>query len=319
MADVHLDSLCCACTAAAEPFETFLYFWDERDGPGWQGWWITPGWVGNERFFAFANDDVESPDLCKNWQGSNHSIHMHVARLSECLMGVRAASLNFEGAYMHELALPHDHKGCPVFRRLRDLTEAEKDAIDQRKQEATDIVTFSLANTSFSDAPSTVEGLVDTVPGVQPVLDWVNGGDVPDVALMMGATLDWVRGSEAAIAARCLSVEDAPRLVLHINSADDLDLLVTKDQAERVSVPELHDDESPLPVGWVIAARSNEVVTRTVRDHVLTAAKHLEEELPEEIRTLPQVLEQIQRLQWLVQKPCFTVCVWSDVSGSPMR
>ena len=43
--------------------ECFLYFWDERDGETWMGWWITPQDVGCMRYWAHApGSDTDTPD-----------------------------------------------------------------------------------------------------------------------------------------------------------------------------------------------------------------------------------------------------------------
>ena len=44
--------------------ETWLYYWDARDGSGYQGWWIAPE-VGSDLFMAFAPGDAEGPELCR--------------------------------------------------------------------------------------------------------------------------------------------------------------------------------------------------------------------------------------------------------------
>ena len=32
----------------------YMYFWDERDGPDWSGWWVTPDYMGNDEFYLHA-------------------------------------------------------------------------------------------------------------------------------------------------------------------------------------------------------------------------------------------------------------------------
>ena len=41
--------------------EVWLYFWDLRDGPDFNGWWITPDFVGNNDFFFSSNEDAPTP------------------------------------------------------------------------------------------------------------------------------------------------------------------------------------------------------------------------------------------------------------------
>ena len=38
-----------------------LYFWDERDGPDFSGWWITADYIGNNDFVLTASAKVQSP------------------------------------------------------------------------------------------------------------------------------------------------------------------------------------------------------------------------------------------------------------------
>ena len=53
--------------------EVWLYFWDLRDGPDFNGWWITPDFVGNNDFFFSSNEDAPTPVDCKlgSWRSPN--------------------------------------------------------------------------------------------------------------------------------------------------------------------------------------------------------------------------------------------------------
>eukprot|EP00616_Rhizochromulina_sp_CCMP1243_P006123 CAMPEP_0118979930 /NCGR_PEP_ID=MMETSP1173-20130426/27051_1 /TAXON_ID=1034831 /ORGANISM="Rhizochromulina marina cf, Strain CCMP1243" /LENGTH=778 /DNA_ID=CAMNT_0006930219 /DNA_START=46 /DNA_END=2382 /DNA_ORIENTATION=- len=42
--------------------KTYLYYWDDRDGVAFQGWWICFS-VGSQNFVAFKHGDLASPDL----------------------------------------------------------------------------------------------------------------------------------------------------------------------------------------------------------------------------------------------------------------
>jgi hypothetical protein len=105
----------------------------------------------------------------------------------------------------------------------------------------------------------------------------------------------------------------APRRTVHVDGPAGLDVVVSKGPDEWLSVPELADDEDwPLPVGWVLAERSILHVTSTVRELLETAIAHLSDDLPESLRTLPQVLEQVRTLRRLLEQGGFRVCAWSD-------
>mmetsp|Transcript_48887 Transcript_48887/g.104365 ORF Transcript_48887/g.104365 Transcript_48887/m.104365 type:complete len:176 (-) Transcript_48887:44-571(-) len=38
----------------------YMYFWDERDGGDWSGWWVTPDYKGNNEFYLHAAPALES-------------------------------------------------------------------------------------------------------------------------------------------------------------------------------------------------------------------------------------------------------------------
>ena len=42
----------------------WLYFWDERDGAGLSGWWMTPDAVGGDEFFFYCAEGREVPSEC---------------------------------------------------------------------------------------------------------------------------------------------------------------------------------------------------------------------------------------------------------------
>ena len=94
-----------------------------------------------------------------------------------------------------------------------------------------------------------------------------------------------------------------PRTLAHASQA----------AAERLSLPELHDEDSPLPVGWVVAERSSAPDSRSVEDHLLAAAEALEQGVPAQVAELPQVQQQVQRLRLLVSMELggFSLCVWT--------
>ena len=44
--------------------DLFLYFWDQRDGPDWSGWWCTPDFCGNNDFILHCASDRTDPCEC---------------------------------------------------------------------------------------------------------------------------------------------------------------------------------------------------------------------------------------------------------------
>ena len=90
---------------------------------------------------------------------------------------------------------------------------------------------------------------------------------------------------------------------------------MSKGPDEWLSVPELADDEDwPLPVGWVLAERSILPATSTVRELLETAIAQLNDDLPESLRTLPQVLEHVRTLRRLLEQGGFRICAWSSLA-----
>ena len=276
-------------------FETFLYYWDGRDGAQWQGWWLSPDCVGSERFLAFSRGDVPSPELCREWQTGEGAIGMRVANLDGGMIGVRAGGLGFEGAYEHDRTHQHAHGGRSVYHRVRDLTEAEAPTMDQVRAAT---VIYS-AQSSLTHVPAS-----GAVVGVPVVLESQRS------ASHTASVLNWVRGEPAAAAA---AAAVAPILYqsLRIDTAADLEVELSKGASQRLSLPLLADEDSPLPLGWVVAEHSAVAVTASVRSFLLRAASDLETALPEEVRCLPQVVELAARLRRLVLERGFTVCVWS--------
>ena len=129
----------------------------------------------------------------------------------------------------------------------------------------------------------------------QAVLDWV--GHVPDAP---AASADF---GEAA------SDADELQFTVDVTGEAELQTVVAKAAGERLSIPELADDESPLPRGWVLAERGADTCA-TVRDHLLEAVANLEHGLPAEVAALPAVREQVERLTELASRGGFRLCVW---------
>jgi hypothetical protein len=270
--------------------ETFLYFWDDRDGPWWQGWWLTPDSIGSDSFLAFSQGTAATPDCCREWKGGAGAIiDMSVVMIADNVVGIRAAGLGFEGAFELDRSQVHAHGGRPVYRRQRDLTPEEASSIDELAAYVIYSSGSSLTDLSSSGA---VVGLPVAVASdtTQRALNWVNGD---------GEAAEEVAGPLL-------------RHALHVESEADLEAEICKGADARVSLPGLADEDSPLPMGWVVAEASNEPITRSVRGFLLTAASDLETELPEHIRCLPQVVELAAKLRKLVEERGFTLCVWGS-------
>ena len=305
-------------------FSPFLYYWDDRDGAQWQGWWVAPE-VGSEQFCAFSIGDATSPDLCTRWRGGDAFIDMAVCSLAEddgpLIMGLRAQGNGIEGVYVL-CECTHDHGGRPVFRRSRDLEAAEVAKIDEMRH-GSDVITYTrdLTLDALADvlpaaaaAASRVggDGGVEPVVGVtvgmpheQSVLQWVHGGDI---SIVQGVPIGDATGGAGAAADGTVQ----PRLRVRVECASDLDALVAKGPEEILSVPELADEDSPLPVGWMVAARSTVIAACSVKDHLELAASRLETELAADVAELPEVqamAQRIRRLVGLLDGP-FTVCIW---------
>jgi thioredoxin 1 len=106
----------------------YLYYWDDRDGRQWQGWWLTPDRVGNDRYLVFSPGDVPTPLLCSEWRagwgaGSEGVIGMGVTKIEDGTLSVRAGGRDFEGLYKHDRTHQHTHGGRPVYRRVSNLTK----------------------------------------------------------------------------------------------------------------------------------------------------------------------------------------------------
>ena len=51
----------------------WMYYWDERDGPDFNGWWITPDYVGNNEFYYQSAHAAPVPSECQlgSWRSPN--------------------------------------------------------------------------------------------------------------------------------------------------------------------------------------------------------------------------------------------------------
>ena len=134
----------------------FMYYWDDRDGPDWSGWWITPEEVGCTRFDAFSPSDVDTPNdaasiaAWKFWDGVS-KIKVLPAQTGGGMLvigtgppygtgphfrGRTGASAEMvAGYYVPCPEHPHAHKGRTstatrlVYKRTRPLTEIEKPGV----------------------------------------------------------------------------------------------------------------------------------------------------------------------------------------------
>lgn len=117
--------------------ERFLYFWDERDGDNWMGWWITPDHIGCTRFYAHAPVDAETPDLCGGqWKEPMDQMVVVAASTDDGVIVGNAieARAFLEGHYARAPCAVHAHKGAsgavrPVYTWDRPLSVEEKELV----------------------------------------------------------------------------------------------------------------------------------------------------------------------------------------------
>ena len=135
-------------------------------------------------------------------------------------------------------------------------------------------------------------------------------------AALTQAALDWVGHVPDAPAAAAefgdpASDDDALQFTVDVTGEAELQTVVAKAAGERLAIPELADDESPLPRGWVLAERGADTCA-TVRDHLLEAVANLEHGISAEVAALPAVREQVRRLKELADRGGFPfrLCVW---------
>jgi hypothetical protein len=125
-----------------------LFYWDARNGDGWQGWWVMP-----ERHFGFPPEDVylpsETSDMafgrgaaltpaeCPGWVGGSGPVRMCVLPLThpdgaDAVKedGTTDSWLVFSAGHAYEGAFEpckssHDHSGRAVHKRTRALRPEE--------------------------------------------------------------------------------------------------------------------------------------------------------------------------------------------------
>ena len=53
--------------------QLWLYYWDERDGADFCGWWVTPDYVGNHDYLISSHESADTPDKCSlgSWRSPN--------------------------------------------------------------------------------------------------------------------------------------------------------------------------------------------------------------------------------------------------------
>uniref|UniRef100_A0A0G4HT79 Deacetylase sirtuin-type domain-containing protein n=1 Tax=Chromera velia CCMP2878 TaxID=1169474 RepID=A0A0G4HT79_9ALVE len=110
------------------------------------------------------------------------------------------------------------------------------------------------------------------------------------------------------------------RLLLRVGSPGALNRSLTKAPKARVSIPELADEASPLPEGWVVVGWSQTDLTDTVGNFIAKAAYQLEHEIPDFMKGLPQIQSQVESLKRLLKNPNFSVMVTEQhrqASGDP--
>ncbi|CAJ1403314.1 unnamed protein product [Effrenium voratum] len=83
-----------------------------------------------------------------------------------------------------------------------------------------------------------------------------------------------------------------------IRCPDDLQKVAAKAPNAQVVIPELADEESPE--GWQILGQTPHRVEASVQEMLSKALHDLQHEIPEQVRDLPQVKEQVSKLQELL-------------------
>jgi len=109
--------------------ECYMYYWDERDGAEWMGWWVTPDDVGSMRYWAFARgSDTATPDGCAAWESAGRRLQLKVTKGADGSIllepsgpsGSPDCPLSFLGTYK-PVAHTHTHRGRLVYRRTAPL------------------------------------------------------------------------------------------------------------------------------------------------------------------------------------------------------
>ena len=113
----------------------FLYYWDDRDGPHWEGWWITPHSVGFTRHHAFSRGQdggPEEPHECRRWQPSSLRVVREVDGEGGVLVRNFRTTWNRMAPYEgHYAPIESDHHHGGENRRVykksqRELSPCEK-------------------------------------------------------------------------------------------------------------------------------------------------------------------------------------------------
>lgn len=138
---------------AETPF--YLYYWDDRDGPFWRGWWVTPDEVGCTQYVAFARGHRVAPTECDGeWESAypipgvdpfrNGNPRQPYAQMAIfpssdaadppgalAIVGLRGTRGERAAGVYNVLAdHPHHHGASrPVYKRARPLREGEERAI----------------------------------------------------------------------------------------------------------------------------------------------------------------------------------------------
>jgi len=108
-----------------------------------------------------------------------------------------------------------------------------------------------------------------------------------------------------------------PRLTLTVNDGDGLDRVLEKSPDACCLIVELADDLSPR--GWECASRSRTRESISVRELISRAARQLEDEVPDFMRDLPEIREQVRKLRELLlpEQRTITIIVEEPAPSEP--
>jgi len=107
----------------------YLYYWDNRDGPNWEGWWITPHSIGFTRYWAFSRgNEAQEPHQCHEWNSPTI-----IVRKEPFGRGVLVRDTQttwdtirpFEGFYK-QMDSTHSHGNRRVYQRKRGFVLRER-------------------------------------------------------------------------------------------------------------------------------------------------------------------------------------------------
>ena len=111
----------------------YLYYWDDRDGPDWEGWWITPSYIGYTGIVCAHSRDraARNPNECIHWQQSTIRVikNVHGPGVFVRDLQTNHPSVPYEGLYL-PIVSTHSIGNRLVYRLARRLADNDKWFID---------------------------------------------------------------------------------------------------------------------------------------------------------------------------------------------